>query len=146
MDEPTSDTDADSDTGVEADAETPAHPHADIDAAAGIADDAETGTVIETVAGTPDYSSDDAAEDTDADWMDPVDRRILEFMHSEDAFEPTGIEEEGICPARYAAYRCRELTKYGLLDRLMPGVYEVTDAGERYLADDLDPSDLEPDE
>ncbi|WP_226007712.1 hypothetical protein [Natrinema salinisoli] len=144
MDDPTSD--PDSDTGGEGDAETPVHPAVEVDTEVGAGDDGVTGTVIDTVAGTPVYTAADDEAETDADWMEPVDRRLLEFMHSEDVFEPTGIEEEGICPAKYAAYRCRELTKYGLLDRLMPGVYEVTDAGERYLADDLDPSELEPDE
>lgn len=145
MDEPTSD--AEDDGGDAADAETPIHPDINTVTEVGAGDE-EVGTVIDTVAGTPVYTDPeaDAEEETDADWMDPVDRRLLEFMHSEDVFEPTGIEEEGICPAKYAAYRCRELAKYGLLDRLMPGVYEVTDAGKRYLADDLDPSELEPDE
>ena len=91
--------------------------------------------------------TDDAVdtEETDAEWMDPADRRILEFMQEEDVFEPAQFDEEGICPANFAAYRCRELASYGLLKRYMPGVYEVTDAGERYLAGDLDPSELEAD-
>lgn len=83
-------------------------------------------------------------EETDAEWMEPADKPILEFLQSEDAFEPAQIEDEGLAPARYAAYRCREMTKYGLLTKHMPGVYEVSDLGERYLADKLDPSELEP--
>ncbi|WP_254531349.1 hypothetical protein [Natrinema gelatinilyticum] len=84
--------------------------------------------------------------ETDAEWMEPADRPILELLHSEeDIFEPNQIDEEGLCPANYAAYRCREMTKYGLLEKIMPGFYEVSDLGERYLADDLDPSDLESD-
>ncbi|PCR90949.1 hypothetical protein [Natrinema ejinorense] len=98
---------------------------------------------VDTAAET---DADDAESETDADWMEPVDRRLLEFMQAEDAFEPTQFDDEGICPARYGSYRCRELTKYGLLKQHIPGVYEVTDAGERYLAGDLDPSELEPDE
>ncbi|OLZ40265.1 hypothetical protein A6E15_04375 [Natrinema saccharevitans] len=93
--------------------------------------------------------SDEAEPDepeTDAEWMDPADERILEYMQAEDVFEPNQFDEAGICPADFAAYRCRELTKYGLMTRYMPGVYEVSDAGERYLAGDLDPSELEPDE
>ncbi|OAQ54602.1 hypothetical protein HTG_03335 [Natrinema mahii] len=91
-----------------------------------------------------DEAEPDEAE-TDAEWMDPADERILEYMQAEDVFEPNQFDEAGICPADFAAYRCRELTKYGLMTRHMPGVYEVSDAGERYLAGDLDPSELEPD-
>lgn len=86
-------------------------------------------------------------EETDAEWMHPADKPILELFDSdEEIFEPSQIEEEGLCRGNYAAFRCRELTKYGLLEKLMPGVYELTDAGERYLDDELDPSELEPDE
>ncbi|WP_226480014.1 hypothetical protein [Natrinema amylolyticum] len=136
MDDHTSDADAERDTGVETDTditvETEAHSHA------------EGGHVVETKAGAPIYA--DAGSEIDARWMDAADGRILEFIQSEDVFEPSQFEEEGICPGKFAAYRCRELAKYGLLKRHMPGVYEITDAGERYLAGDLDPSELEPDE
>jgi len=77
--------------------------------------------------------------------MEPADKPILEFLRSEDAFEPDQIDDEGIAPARYAAYRCREMTKYGLLTKHMPGVYEVSELGERYLEGTLDPSELEAD-
>lgn len=93
-----------------------------------------------------DADADEETEaETDAEWMEPADKPILEFLQSEDAFEPNQIDDEGIAPARYAAYRCRELTKYGLLTKHMPGVYEVSDLGEQYLADELDPSELEAD-
>ncbi|WP_408957800.1 hypothetical protein [Natrinema sp. 74] len=85
-------------------------------------------------------------EETDAEWMHPADKPILELFHSdEEIFEPSHIEAEGLCRGNYAAFRCREMTKYGLLEKLMPGVYELSDAGERYLDGELDPSELEPD-
>ncbi|WP_254765071.1 hypothetical protein [Natrinema marinum] len=97
--------------------------------------------------GDPDAEGELADEETDAEWMHPVDKPILElFASDEEIFEPSQIEEDGLARGNYASFRCRELTKYGLLEKLMPGVYELTDAGERYLADELDPSDLEPDE
>ncbi|PGF16896.1 hypothetical protein CP556_12710 [Natrinema sp. CBA1119] len=83
--------------------------------------------------------------ETDAEWMEPADKPILEFLQSEDAFEPNQIDDEGIAPAKYAAYRCREMTKRGLLTKHMPGVYEVSELGERYLEGTLDPSELEAD-
>ncbi|MDS0478555.1 type IV toxin-antitoxin system AbiEi family antitoxin domain-containing protein [Natrinema sp. 1APR25-10V2] len=95
----------------------------------------------------PDADGELKDEETDAEWMHPVDRPILELFHSdEDVFEPSDIEAEGLCRGNYAAFRCRELTKYGLLEKLIPGVYELADAGEQYLADELDPSELEPEE
>ncbi|MGQ3410727.1 hypothetical protein ACT4ML_00490 [Natrinema sp. LN54] len=133
MDERTPDADAESETGVEA------HPEIRVDAD----DHLEGGITVETKAGVPIYA--DAGSEIDARWMEAVDGRILEFMQDEDAFEPTQMDEEGICPAKYAAYRCRELAKYGLLKRHMPGLYEVSDAGDRYLAGELDPRELEPD-
>lgn len=98
------------------------------------ADDPETGT---------EASESEPDAETDAEWMEPADKPILEFLLSEDAFEPNQIDDEGIAPARYAAYRCREMTKYGLLTNPMPGVYEVSELGERYLEGTLDPSELE---
>ena len=88
----------------------------------------------------------EAAQETDAEWMEPADKPILEFLQSEDAFEPAQLDEAGLCPGNFGAYRCRELTKYGLLNNPITGVYEVSDLGERYLDGELDPSELEPDE
>ncbi|SEV80641.1 hypothetical protein [Natrinema salifodinae] len=88
----------------------------------------------------------DSEPETDAEWMQPADRPILELMQDDDVFEPSHIDEERICRGPHAAYRCRELTKYGLLERLMPGMYDITELGEQYLAGELDPSELEPDE
>lgn len=107
------------------------------------ADDPETGTDDPETSAEASESETDA--ETDAEWMEPADKPILEFLRSEDAFEPNQIDDEGIAPARYAAYRCREMTKYGLLTKRMPGVYEVSELGERYLEGTLDPSELEAD-
>ncbi|AGB31021.1 hypothetical protein C488_02371 [Natrinema pellirubrum DSM 15624] len=111
--------------------------------------DADADPSVETESDASD-AADEVAEpdeaETDAEWMDPADERILEYMQNEDVFEPNQFDEAKICPANFAAYRCRELAKYGLLKRHMPGVYEVTDAGERYLAGELDPSELAPEE
>ena len=88
----------------------------------------------------------EAEQEPDAEWMEPADKPILEFLQSDDAFEPAQLDEAGLCPGNFGAYRCRELTKYGLLNNPITGVYEVSDLGEQYLDGDLDPSELEPDE
>lgn len=87
----------------------------------------------------------DGTDDPDGDgWMAPPDDDILEAMRDDDVFAPDHIDERGICRGPHAATRCRELAAYGLLERRMPGVYDITDLGERYLAGEVDPSDLEP--
>lgn len=106
--------------------------------------EADTGTEAETDAESEGEA--EAEAETDAEWMMPADRPILELMQSEDVFEPEHIDEERICRGPHAAYRCRELAKYGLLERYMPGVYDISELGEQYLAGELDPSELEPDE
>ncbi|MFB1066198.1 hypothetical protein [Natrinema sp. H-ect4] len=109
------------------------------------ADGPETGTDDSETSADASESETETEAETDAEWMEPADKPILEFLRSEDAFEPDQIDDEGIAPARYAAYRCREMTKYGLLTKHMPGVYEVSELGERYLEGTLDPSELEAD-
>ncbi|ELY49486.1 hypothetical protein [Natronorubrum sulfidifaciens] len=84
--------------------------------------------------------------DLDAEWMAPVDGDILELMRSDDVFTPDHISDEDICRAPDAAYRCRELAKYGLLNKLAVGMYDISDLGEQYLAGDVDPRELEADE
>jgi len=82
--------------------------------------------------------------DVSAEWMAPVDGSIVELMQSEDIFTPDHIADEDVCRGPDAAYRCRELTKYGLLEKLAVGMYDVTELGEQYLAGEVDPSELEP--
>lgn len=82
--------------------------------------------------------------DVSADWMAPVDGDIVELMRSEDVFSPDHIADKDVCRAPDAAYRCRELAKYGLLKKHTMGMYDITDLGERYLDGEVDPSDLEP--
>lgn len=94
--------------------------------------------------GTANDDGDDPSA-TSAEWMAPVDDDVLEAMRSEDVFTPDHVSDEGICRAPDAAYRCRELTKRGLLEKHAMGMYDITDLGERYLAGEVDPSDLEID-
>lgn len=79
------------------------------------------------------------------DWMEPADDDILELMREDDVFEPSQIDDEGICRGPHAAYRCRELAERGLLEKHMPGVYDITDLGERYLEGEVDAAELADD-
>lgn len=81
--------------------------------------------------------------DVSAEWMDPADDDILELMREDHIFAPDHISDEGVCRGPHASYRCRELTKRGLLNKQAVGMYDITDLGERYLAGEVDPSELE---
>lgn len=84
--------------------------------------------------------------DVDAEWMTPVDDDILEVMRETHNFAPKHVEEADVCRGPDAAYRCRELAKRGLLKKQAIGMYDITELGERYLAGEVDPSELEVDD
>ncbi|ELY99825.1 hypothetical protein C482_10077 [Natrialba chahannaoensis JCM 10990] len=90
--------------------------------------------------------TDDTADNTDADWIDPVDETVLEYMGREEYFSPDQIAAEDVCRGPHAAYRCRELTKRGLLTKHMPGVYDITDLGEQVLAGEVELAELGDDD
>lgn len=91
-------------------------------------------------------SSTNPDDDAPADWMAPADDEILEVMRQEESFTPDHVEDAGICRGPDAAYRCRELAKRGLLDKIAIGMYDITDLGERYLEGEVDPTTLEVEE
>ncbi|APX98323.1 hypothetical protein [Natronorubrum daqingense] len=92
----------------------------------------------------PDGDRPDDTDDWDDDegWLTPVDDDILELMQENYIYAPKHIEQEGLCRGPDAAYRCRELTKRGLLERQAIGMYEITDLGEQFLAGEVHPSEL----
>lgn len=79
-----------------------------------------------------------------ADWMVIVDERILEYLRDEDVGTPKKIAERIDKHNNYIGERCRELTRYGLLNKIDRGVYVISDKGEKYLEEELDASQLEP--
>ncbi len=78
-----------------------------------------------------------------AEWMDPIDEEILEAMCETHVFAPEHVEQEDVCRAPKAAYRCRELTKHGLLTKQLTGVYDITELGRQVLEGEVDPTELE---
>lgn len=81
-----------------------------------------------------------------AEWMKPVDDRILELIREHGNLTPQAIEELGGPVANYASTRCSVLTRYGLLTRIARGLYGMTDDGISYLDEELDADELEPSE
>jgi len=79
-----------------------------------------------------------------ADWMQPLDDRILELFREKGNLNPAAIEKFWITSANQASRRCSELTRYGLLARMAPGLYTITGEGLGYLDEELDASTLEP--
>ena len=68
------------------------------------------------------------------DWMTQADERVLEFLHQKDIVaSPTVIAANIDYTAEYISRRCRKLTDAGLLQRVDPSNYRLTELGERYL-------------
>ena len=82
-----------------------------------------------------------------AEWMRPVDEAILEHLRSEGNLTPDALEKLDVTVSNYASNRLTKLRKYGLVERVVPGVrglYRITDAGEAFLDEELDAAELDP--
>lgn len=79
-----------------------------------------------------------------ADWMQPVDDRILEIIREHGNLTPAAVEKFGGPSSSHASRRCKRLARYGLLYQIVTGLYAITDEGEAYLDEELDASELEP--
>lgn len=81
-----------------------------------------------------------------ADWMNPVDDLILEYLEEEGQHSPKILAENLKKHPNYIGARCRLLRDHGLLRNLGRGLYQITEEGKQYLDGDLDAADLEDDE
>ncbi|WP_237560367.1 MarR family transcriptional regulator [Halolamina rubra] len=79
-----------------------------------------------------------------AEWMTPADDRILELIRDRGNLTPKAISDFGGPTRQYTSERCAKLAKYGLLEKVHHGLFGITDAGEAYLDEELDASELEP--
>jgi Mn-dependent DtxR family transcriptional regulator len=77
-----------------------------------------------------------------ADWMVPADDRILELVREHGNLTPAAVEAFGGSSSSHASRRMKELARHGLLDRMVPGLYALTEAGKKYLDEELDASTL----
>jgi len=78
-----------------------------------------------------------------ADWMNPVDDEILEYIDEAGAATPQSISDEIGKNNDYIGKRCRKLMSYGLLERPSRGLYVLTETGTGYLNTSVDASSLE---
>ncbi|WP_089650138.1 type IV toxin-antitoxin system AbiEi family antitoxin domain-containing protein [Halobacterium hubeiense] len=78
--------------------------------------------------------------------MRPKDERILEVMRDEGNMTPQALDDFDVAAANYARDRLSLMADYGLVEKLSRGLYRLTDEGRAFLDEDLDASELEPDE
>ena len=80
-----------------------------------------------------------------ADWMRPVDERIMEHLRDEGNLTPQALQNLGVCTRSHASMRMSTLARYGLTERVadVEGLYRLTDEGRAYLDEELDASELE---
>lgn len=79
-----------------------------------------------------------------ADWMTPMDDRILELLQSAGIVLSPSIIAYNLDASREGVTRrLQELTSYGLVNRVDRGKYEITKKGTGYLAGELDADNLE---
>jgi hypothetical protein len=81
----------------------------------------------------------------------PADDQILEVIRDEGNMTPRALSRDGDVARidigrKWAGKRCRELTRYGLLERVDRGLFRLTESGHSYLDEELDASTLEPEE
>nr|WP_276282667.1 MarR family transcriptional regulator [Halorussus sp. DT72] len=79
-----------------------------------------------------------------ADWMTPMDERVLELLQSAGLVLSPSIIAYNLGSSREGvSRRLQELTNHGLVNRVERGKYELSKEGEQFLAGDLDASELE---
>jgi len=81
-----------------------------------------------------------------ADWMRPIDERIMETMRDEGNLTPQALDNMDVSSRSHASVRLSELATYGLVERPAgtEGLYRLTDDGRAFLNEDLDASSLDP--
>ncbi len=79
--------------------------------------------------------------------MTPMDNRILEVLQSSGLVLSPSIISYNLDVSREAVNRrLKELTAYGMVEKVDRGKYEISEEGRAYLAGELDADDLERDE
>lgn len=83
-----------------------------------------------------------------ADWMRPVDERIMEHLRDKGNLTPQAVENLEVCTRSHASMRMSTLARYGLTERVadVEGLYRLTEEGRAYLDEELDASDLAGDD
>jgi repressor of nif and glnA expression len=76
--------------------------------------------------------------------MTQADERILEFLHAKDIVaSPSVIAANIDYSGEYLSRRCNKLEDAGLLQRVDPTNYRITELGERFLSGDAEADEIE---
>lgn len=75
--------------------------------------------------------------------MTAADNRILETLASGLRLTPAVVAENSDYTRNYVNKRVRKLTEEGLIERVRPGYYAITDRGRAYLEGELSREQLE---
>jgi len=78
-----------------------------------------------------------------AEWMTPLDDRILEALNAGLVLSPSIIAYNIEKSREAVSRRLSELADRGLVRRVERGKYEITDRGRAYLKGELEAEDLE---
>lgn len=79
-----------------------------------------------------------------AEWMRPIDERIMETMRDEGNLTPRAVSDFDVTSQSHASDRLASLAKYGLVERISHGLYRLTDDGRAFLDEELNASELDP--
>ncbi|ELZ66077.1 hypothetical protein C457_14895 [Haloferax prahovense DSM 18310] len=78
--------------------------------------------------------------------MTQADERILEFLHEKDIISSASVIAANIdYTSEYISRRCRKLMDAGLLQRVDPTNYRITQLGERYLTGEVEDDEIQLD-
>jgi hypothetical protein len=74
-----------------------------------------------------------------------ADDRVLEYLSEEGPATPSAMSEDDRMrfSRTHINQRCIKLADYGFLVNLGNGVYQITEQGEKYLAEELDAETVE---
>lgn len=78
-----------------------------------------------------------------ADWMNPIDERILEYLRDEGVGTPNKIADHLSKHNNYIGERCRKMLDHGLVERVDRGVYIISNKGEDWLDEKIGSDALE---
>lgn len=81
-----------------------------------------------------------------AEWMQPVDERIMETMRDEGNLTPQALDNLGVTSRSHASVRLSKLFKHRLVERVAgtEGLYRITSDGKAFLDEELDAAELDP--
>lgn len=80
------------------------------------------------------------------EWMTQGDERILEFLFEKDIVaSPSVISANIDYTNEYISRRCNRLAEAGLVQRVDPSNYRITELGVAFLEGELDSGELEVD-